>query len=104
MQSGRVHLFPSMVEANTAMYLKKLSDMLQAIFDSLSQEASSEGELCVSCLLAVDVAMLINRLCLSLTGSLTASLTASLPNKASRHMIQAACLEPWTSTFASRLT
>lgn len=66
MHSGRVHLYPSMVEANTAMYLKRLSDMLQAIFDSLSQEASSEGELCVPCLLVVDASMFINRLCLLL--------------------------------------
>ena len=48
MNSGRAHLYPSMVEANTAACLKRLGDMVQQVYTSLSQEGSSMGELYVS--------------------------------------------------------
>lgn len=48
MNSGRVHLYPSTVEANTAACLNRLGDMVQQVYTSLSQEGASMGESYIS--------------------------------------------------------
>lgn len=61
MISGRVQLYPSMVEANTAACLKRLGDMVQQVCTSLSQEGSSMGESYVSAsALSADLCLLSN--------------------------------------------